>query len=530
MTWNLKHQKLIYKYLAAVTSGDCKRLMIFLPPRHGKSELVTARYTAWRMKQDPTLNVILGSYNQRLASRFSRKVRRVISEAETITNEELRITNSKDVIIAEGTFTAETQRHGEDETGYKQKATIRMRKGAIDQIACGVPNGFSPRLRVSAVNNASLPFTSRRANSVDEWETIEGGGLRAVGVGSGVTGFGANLIIIDDPVKNRAEAESETYRENVWDWFNDDIYTRLEPNGSIILIQTRWHEDDLAGRLIKEMAEGGEYWDILALPAIAEGWTEKGRKGDEEKGSENPDSSTSPLLPVSSSPFPDLLGRAPGEALCPQRYDIAALEKLRRKLGSYSFSALYQQRPTPLDGGLFKRKWFSKVVEQVPQDVKLVRTYDLAVSTRTTADFTASALAGFDPRGNFYIADVMRKRLEYPEQRQFILDCLRREPNVPHGVELALHGQAIIQDLRRYSPTRASALIGIKVETDKVTRALAWASLAEEGKVILVRGPWLHDFIEEVCTLPNCKHDDQIDAVSMAIKITTKRQFRTIGF
>ncbi len=111
---------------------------------------------------------------------------------------------------------------------------------------------------------------TRTINTVSQWETAAGGGVKAVGVGAGVTGFGAQLIIIDDPVKSRADAESETLREKVWDWYRNDLYTRLEPNGSIILIQTRWHEDDLAGRLLNDMADGGDQWEVVNLPALAE--------------------------------------------------------------------------------------------------------------------------------------------------------------------------------------------------------------------------------------------------------------------
>src|SRR5262249_54483940 len=247
---------------------------------------------------------------------------------------------------------------------------------------------------------------------------------------------------------------------------------------------------------------------------------------------ENPQTE-SPRLCVSAVPNPwDPLNRRPGEALCPERFSIEELEKLRRKLGSYSFSALYQQRPTPLEGGLFKRSWFmNNIIEKLPASVKLVRAYDLAVSTRTTADFTASVLGGFDNRGNFYIADIMRRRLEFPEQKRFILNRMLREPRIQHGVELALHGQAIIQDLRRYAPTRSTPLKGIRVETDKVTRALTWAALAEEGKLFLVRGPYLRDFIEEAATFPNSKHNDQIDAISLAVNMsTTHRRYRHAGF
>ncbi|MEP7077021.1 MAG: phage terminase large subunit [Acidobacteriota bacterium] len=360
-----------------------------------------------------------------------------------------------------------------------------------------------------------LQFNSRPSNSIDEWETGKGGGLRAVGVGSGVTGFGASLIIVDDPVKWRAEAESETYRDNIYDWFTDDLYTRLEPRGAIILIQTRWHEDDLAGRLLKEMREGGEQWDVIDLPAIAEERVctyEPVAAGEE---------------PVVK---PDPLNRAIGEALCPERFDIADLEKLKRKLGIYSFSALYQQSPTPADGGIFKRKWFSRTVSYVPPDVRLVRTYDLAVSTKTTADYTVSVLGGFDKLGNLYIVDVYRNRIEYPEQRRYLVNRLKDERNVEHAVELALHGQALIQDLRREPGVRATALRGVQVSTDKITRALAWANLAEEGKLILVQGSWHHDFLEEVCRFPNAPHDDQVDAVSLLLATATKRRYRHAGF
>jgi len=196
LDWDARHLEALFQRLDKVTSGECDRLMVFMPPRHGKSETVTVHYAAWRMEQDPTTSVIIGSHSQKLADRFSRKIKRIAAEPH------------------------------------------------------------------SALR--------RRLNTASEWETGLGGGIRAVGVGGGITGFGANLVIIDDPVKSRAEAESKTYRERVWDWFNDDLYTRLEPDAAIILIQTRWHEDDLAGRLLKESEDGGEHWDVISLPALSE--------------------------------------------------------------------------------------------------------------------------------------------------------------------------------------------------------------------------------------------------------------------
>jgi predicted phage terminase large subunit-like protein len=425
-TWNWPHQLMIYRALEKVTKGETKRLMIFMPPRHSKSETVTVRYSTYRLERDPKLNIILGSYNQKLANRFSRKIRKI--------------------------------------------AKTRMAL-ATDRTA------------------------------VEEWETPVGGGLRAVGVGAGVTGFGAGLIMIDDPVKSREEAESETYREKLIDWFNDDLYTRLEPGGAIVLTQTRWHDDDLAGKLLKEMAEeGGEQWEVLTLPALAED--------------------------------DDPMGRENGQALCPGRYDEPALRRIEKKLGSYSFSALYQQRPVPLEGGLFKRSWFNQVVEKAPDGLRWVRGYDLAVSTRTSADYTASFRCAFDKNGNLFIADGYRARIEYPEQKRYVTGRMKQERRTEHGIEKALHGQALVQDLRTVKEVRGVAFKAVKVDTDKYTRALPWANLAEEAKVYLVRGSWIEAFLDEVCrfTGKGDSHDDQVDAVSLAVGMLSKRRGRLLTF
>ena len=457
--WNWRHQLFLYEKLHLVTIGKINRLMIFMPPRHAKSETVTIRYLAWRIEREPKLNIILGSYNQKLANRFSRRIRRIVEE---------RVALSKD----------------------------------------------------------------RKA--VDEWETIDGGGVRAVGVGAGITGFGGGLVVIDDPVKNRAEAESIVRRDNAWDWFNDDIYTRLEPKAAIILIQTRWHEDDLAGRLIKGMENGGEQWEIVSLPALAE--TAKIENG--ELRMENADSivaeADNATLPLLNSQFSilnsqlttDPLGRRPGEALWPERFDVEYLEGVRKQQGSYSFSALYQQRPVPLDGGLFKREWFKKIVNRAPKDLTWARGYDLAISTKTTADYTASFRVAFDDEGNLYIADGFRRRIEYPDQRRYVIERTRSEKNTSHGVEKALHGQALVQDLRNDVKTRGRPIEAIRVDADKFTRALTWSGLAEDGKVILVQGTWIDEFIEEVCGFPDGEHDDQVDAVSLAVRMLSRRKGR----
>jgi hypothetical protein len=295
MTWSWRHQQVIIEQLERVTRGESKRLMIFLPPRHGKSELVTVRYTAWRMQRDPSMNVILGSYNQRLADRFSRKIRKTIADAECLSEPAMvraglpqanavhlepqpspraSTTHSQEGRLAPA-LTAQRVSSPHGSKGSPNNPSSQPERDYVapqDPQSAGRAPQCDTRRTTSRGEPACSPFpfvSTKPANSVSEWETTAGGGFRSVGVGGGVTGFGAQLIVVDDPIKSRAEAESETYRERVWDWFNDDLYTRLEPNGAMILIQTRWHEDDLAGRLLNEAKNGGEQWEVVSLPAIA---------------------------------------------------------------------------------------------------------------------------------------------------------------------------------------------------------------------------------------------------------------------
>lgn len=426
---------------------------------------------------------------------------------------------------------------------------------------------------------------TRAINTASQWETSLGGGVKAVGVGAGVTGFGGQLIVIDDPVKSRAEAESSAYRERLWDWYRNDLYTRLEPDAAVILIQTRWHQDDLAGRLLQEMQTGGDRWEVIDLPALAEhrearssslkgtniiaqGKAESRNPGIEPDVDNDPEGvelgggDVAPLQGAEASPdvpgvtlgslahprllssslsatrtarqpaftnphsafgvphSSDPLGRPVGAALCPDRFDEAILADIQRQLGGYAFSALYQQHPTPAEGGIFKRAWFTRFVDAPPPGLKWKRGYDLAVSTKTTACYTASFRIAVDERtGDLYIADGFRERIEYPDQKRYIIDRVTTERDTEHGVEKALHGQAMIQELRRETSIFGQQLRGIDVTADKVTRALTWAPLAEEGKIVLVRGDWNRAFLDELANFPAAEHDDQIDAVSLAVSM-----------
>lgn len=565
-TWDWKYQQYIYEKLKRLTDGLCKRLMIFMPPRHGKSELVTQRYAAWRLKRDPKMRVVVASYNQKLANRFSRGIKRILHHDSALSRE----------AAAERSPTCSEAESGvavnikNPETAERATSSVHHDASTCPECIAKADGGY--------LNGKAELFRSanfRRVNTESEWETPEGGGVRAVGVGAGITGFGADLVIIDDPVKGHAQAESATMRENVWEWFNSDIYTRLEPDGAIILIQTRWHSDDLAGRLLREMHddEDAEQWEVISLPALAESGIESGELRIENEelllsptgtnniaqgkaegcnpgfcrtqhaDPEGVEQQTPMIAPFQgahpASPFPgvtlaslihprllnlspsatgcDPLARGPGEALCPERFDAEKLERIKKKLGTYAFSALYQQRPVPAEGGFFKRHWF-KTIDHPPPNVRWKRGYDLGLSARADADFTATARVGFDHDGKMYIDRVVRKRMEYPEQKRTILRLIAKENDTEHLIEESANGTAVIQDLRRDRNLLGRRFRGVRVTKSKTARALAWNALAEEGRVSLIRGPWNSEFLAEACSFPLGTHDDQIDAVSLAVE------------
>jgi len=357
----------------------------------------------------------------------------------------------------------------------ERRSALRVIVAGYNQV---LANKFSRMSRKLAQMRLGL---DRRA--VEEWMTENGGWYRAVGVGGGFTGMGANLIIIDDPIKSREEAQSLTYRERVWEWYTNDLYTRLEPGGAIILVMTRWHEDDLAGRILS--SGDADNWRIVRLPALA------------EEG--------------------DPLGRSPGEALNPDRYPVEELFKIKSVLGTWAFEALYQQRPMPAEGGFFKREWFSKFVDAVPAEVEgRVRYWDKA-ATADGGDYTVGARMSYTAEGVFYIEDVVRGRWSPGERDKIIKQCAEIDPP---GTQFWLEqepgssGVDSVQALIRL-------LAGYSVHADRATgskqvRAEPFAAQCEAGNVVLVKGYWNNLFLDELLVFPNGQHDDQVDAISGA--------------
>ena len=382
--------------------------MLFLPPRHGKSEQATIHYPAYRLLRNQTCRVIVGAYNHSLACTFSRQTRRLV-----------------------GKF------------------------------------GFQ---------------FANDSNKQNQWNSVHGGGLYAVGVGSGVTGYGADLVVIDDPVKSRAEAESPTYRARVLDWYQNDLYTRLHPGAAIVLIMTRWHACDLAGQLLEQAKDGGESWDVVSLPAIAE---------------DN-----------------DPLGRPAGGALWPERYGEADFERIKKAIGSYAFSALYQQRPSPRSGGFFRADWLPVSASDIPVGVAC-RAYDTA-ATPGGGDYTAGVrIVRYGDR--YRITHVTRGQWS-PAQRRTI----QRQTAEIDGLQTVIHlaqdpGAAGVDQVQHDQANLAGfATVTARPTGSKEVRAMPFAAACEAGLVELERGDWNRAFIDELCSFPTGQHDDQVDAAADA--------------
>jgi len=324
------------------------------------------------------------------------------------------------------------------------------------------------------------------------WQTVRGGFYKAVGVGSALTGHGADLMIIDDPVKDHKEALSESMRENVWQWFVSTAFSRLSPGGAIVLIMTRWHMDDLAGRLLDKdrqatLAEAGggdEVWTHVNLPALA-------KPGDP-------------------------IGRAPGTALFHERYNLGRLMSIRSVVGSYFWSALYMGEPVPLSGGIIRPGWLRRVrYAELPEGLLWCRFWDLAAVNEEDSDYFAGARCALGPDGTFYIADIERFRADWPAGRRRIEVLAKQEKGCLIGVEAVGPFKAAYANLVETMPPWVN-IHPVDVDKNKVARALAWAAMAENGQVCVVDGPWLGEFETEVARFPLGAHDDQVDAVSGA--------------
>jgi len=314
------------------------------------------------------------------------------------------------------------------------------------------------------------------------WSTTAGGGFFAIGSGGGVTGWRCDLLCVDD-AQNGAGSDSE--RASLWEWFSTILRPRLEPSGSIIVIGTRWCEDDLIGRILAS-AEASS-WTVINLPAIA--------------GENDPE-----------------LGRKPGEALWPQRYPLEELNRTKIAMGSRAFNCQFQGDAMPADGSLFKREWMQRRHSTLPTMKRAAIFADGAWKTGTGADRTAFALWGTDGI-DYYLIDAWAARVEYPDGRTKFIDFWNRwknvAPTVYPCVEDAASGIPLIQELRRITDI---PIIGVPVDKSKIVRAEATTPIFESGKISLpANAAWLDEWIEEHLRFPAGRHDDYVDTTSGAL-------------
>jgi predicted phage terminase large subunit-like protein len=336
-----------------------------------------------------------------------------------------------------------------------------------------------------------------RSRSASRWDIERrAGGMVTAGVGGPITGRGAHLLVIDDPIKNAEQAHSPTIRDKQWDWWLSTARSRLEPGAVVVCVMTRWHEADLAGRLLLDSREGGDPVREIRLPALA------------ERGCP--------------------LGRQQGEALWPKRFNRAYLEHTRKVLGPYWFSAMYQGRPTPEEGGMFDRKDFryfelrgELVVCRHPDGTKKefgrdwcgkFQVVDLAASERESADYTVISEIWVTPESDMLVRSVARDRVAVPDQPAFF-----RHHHAGGAVKFEAIGYqcGMIQTmLRQGFPAEA-----VYPDGDKVTRAGAAGVLYRQGKVYHLAGaPWLGELEAELLAFPAGEHDDQVDTIAYAAR------------
>lgn len=420
-----KHHRALAKVLEKVEKGHIPRLIVTLPPRHGKTELISRRFIPWLLGRQPHRNIIFATYNEPF---------------------------SQDI--------------GSDCRNIMQSPTFKQ---------------VFPRFRFR------LGGTSK-----EKLQAAEGGMAAFVGRGGSITGRGADILIIDDPIKDSEEAQSPALRQKLWEWFTQVAMTRLMTKfASVVVVHTRWHEDDLIGRITDPTnpcysEEEAAKWKIINLPAIA---------------GEN-----------------DPLGRQPGEALWPERFDLDFLNAAKT-LDPKGFSALYQQRPTPEDGDLFRAEWLvSYEKSELPSDLRIYAASDHAIGEdKTRNDATVMIVGGVDRYGDIYILDVWWEKAGADKQVEAMLRLAKQWKPLLWFAEKGHISKAIgpflrkrMQETQTWFSVEEVTPIG-----NKVQRAQSIMGRMSMKKVKFPKhAPWVMQAREELLKFPNARHDDFVDALA----------------
>lgn len=421
-----KHLLYISTKIALATAKGNGKIIISLPPRHGKTELCSYYTPSWHLEKYPEKRVILASYGADLSEIQSRRVRNLFTDPDN-----------------------------------SQLLKTRLMKDA---------------------------------KAVDAFHTEDGGAMFAMGVGGPITGKGADLLLIDDYIKEIKEALSPTQRDYIWNWFVTTAYTRLEPGGTVVIIATRWHSDDLIGRIIKNLTG----WEYIEVPAVANDH--------------------------------DLLGRTAGEPLFPQRYDLPKLADIKETLGNVFWQALYQQRPIDETTRITDSGWFKKI-EAVPKGdrYKICRVWDLA-ATEDGGDYTCGALMIYDGLlGRTYIVDMKREQLSPGKVEKLVEEtaledglectiCIEQEPGSS--------GKSLVAVYQSKESLRPYKVVPVPAVKNKVVRCQPMIAAVEAGKVWVVQGDWIKPFFQEFDAFPTGEYDDQVDVVGAGYTyLTGKKSF-----
>lgn len=345
-----------------------------------------------------------------------------------------------------------------------------------------VAAGFGRKVRNEFESHPELKTKlSPDSTAAHRFNTNRGGGMITAGAEGPITGRGGKLLIIDDPIKNKEDADSALKRKKIIEWFEWVFYTRAEPGATIILLMTRWHESDLAGYLIKNHSDN---WKEIKLPAIAEDR--------------------------------DPLGRMLGEALCPERYEVQALQGIKAGIGPRGWSALYQQNPTVEEGNLVKREDFKYWKELPSRFEKLIQSWDMTFKETQDGSYVVGQVWG-KFQADYFLVDQVRTRTEFVGAQNLVKSFTAKHPKaIPILIEDKANGPAIISSLKR----EVSGIVPIDVKGSKYARLEAVSPLYNAGNVHLpdpTIAPWIHDYIEEVVSFPSGSHDDQVDASSQAL-------------
>lgn len=424
--------RVIAEHCQKLYEGKIQNLMVFLPPQHGKSTVVSEAFPAWVLGRNPKLKIVGSSYASSLAEKVSRNIQRMLDDPK-----------------------------------------------------------YSAIFPKTFLNGSNIRTNTRGyLRNIDIFETVGYGGYyKAVGVGGGLTGTPVDISIIDDPVKDAMEAYSPTYRERVWDWYTSVLMTRLHNDSRQLFIMTRWHEDDLAGRILKQEPER---WTVLSIPAIRE------RLDDGN----------------------DFDPRNVGEALWPERHSLERLLAAKSRSARF-FSALYQQSPTIEGGNIVKESWFKGIT---PEEFRKKRTdepivffIDTAFTEKTSNDPTG--IIGVCIIGNnLYITCAEKVNMKFPDLVRHIPEFVKANGYTRKSsirIEPKANGLSVIDQLQEL--TNLNVVATPSPRESKETRLNASSPFVESGRVYLVNGLWNDAFIDEVCGFPAKPHDEFVDLLNYAI-------------